>query len=123
LEGSVFSGSGEAAKFTCLPWVKSQVKKRLGFAPFAGTLNVKLTPDSVKIRRKLSSSSGIKIVPASGYRLGTLFRAIIGNIECAIILPEISNYPEDVVEILAEENLRVRLGLVDGSKVRIMLVT
>jgi CTP-dependent riboflavin kinase len=119
----VFSGKGEGAKFTCLPWVKSQVKKSLGFTPAAGTLNVRLTPDSIKIRKQLSNSSGIEIVPVSGYCRGTLFKARMENLECAVILPEVLDYPEDVVEIVAQKSLRMRLGLADGSKVRIMVVT
>jgi CTP-dependent riboflavin kinase len=119
----VFSGKGEGAKFTSFPWVKSQIKNRLGFTPAIGTLNVRLTPDSIKIRRQLSNSSGIEIVPAQGYCRGTMFRAKLENLKCAVIFPGVLDYPEDVVEIVAAENLRTRLGLIDGSKVRVLVVT
>ncbi|HJW97667.1 MAG TPA: DUF120 domain-containing protein [Candidatus Bathyarchaeia archaeon] len=119
----VFSGKGEGTKFTCLPWVKAQVEKRLGFTPASGTLNVRLTPDSIKIRRQLAKSSGIEIVPVQGYCRGTLFRARLENLECALIFPKVSDYPEDIVEIVAQENLRKRLGLTDGRRVRIEVVT
>ena len=119
----VFPGKGEGTKFTSLPWVKSQIKKRLGFTPAAGTLNVRLTPDSIKIRRQLSDLPGIEIVPAQDYCRGTMFRARLENLECAVIFPDVPDYSEDVVEIVAHENLRKRLGLIDGSKVRILVTT
>jgi CTP-dependent riboflavin kinase len=118
----VFSGKGEGTKFTSFPWVKSQIKERLGFTPVGGTLNLKLTPGSVKIRRRLSNLSGIEIVPAQGYCRGTMFRAKLENLECAVIFPDVLDYPEDVVEIVAQENLRKRLGLIDGSRARVLVI-
>ena len=103
--------------------MKAQVEKGVGFTPASGTLNVRLTPKSIKLRSQLSNSSGIEIVPVQGYCRGTMFKARLENLECAVIFPDVLDYPEDIVEIVAAENLRKRLGLIDGSKVRITVVT
>ena len=53
LDGKVFSGRGEGKKFIELPWVKRQIIKKLGFKPYLGTLDVKLTEKSAKKRKIL----------------------------------------------------------------------
>ncbi|MEM3054151.1 MAG: DUF120 domain-containing protein, partial [Candidatus Bathyarchaeia archaeon] len=53
LKGKVFSGTGEGAKFMELPWVKKQMEEKLGFAPYPGTLNIKLSKDEVKLKKLL----------------------------------------------------------------------
>jgi CTP-dependent riboflavin kinase len=52
LSGTVFSSRGAGKNFLELPWVKQQITENLGFAPYPGTLNVKLSEESAK-RRKL----------------------------------------------------------------------
>jgi CTP-dependent riboflavin kinase len=51
-----------------------------------------------------------------------MFRAKLENLECAVIFPDVLDYPEDVVEIVAQENLRKRLGLIDGSRARVLVI-
>ena len=40
LQGKVISGSNQGKKFVNLPWVKKQIKLKLGFDPYLGTLNL-----------------------------------------------------------------------------------
>jgi riboflavin kinase len=119
LSGTVFSGGGEGKKFLELPWVKQQLTEKLGFAPYSGTLNVKLSEESVKRRKLLEKAHSIKICPADGYCTGTLFKASIGTLECAIVVPEVEGYPKDLLEIIAAVNLREQLKLEDGSEVTV----
>ncbi|MBS41450.1 MAG: hypothetical protein CMM83_07020, partial [Rhodospirillales bacterium] len=44
---------------------------------------------------------------------------ISGKIKAAIILPDVKNYPDDQVELIASENVRERLSLQDGDQVNI----
>ena len=46
LNGAIFSGGGNGKKFLELPWVKQQIREKLGFTPYPGTLNVKLNEKS-----------------------------------------------------------------------------
>jgi riboflavin kinase len=119
LSGTVFCGGGDGKKFMELPWVKSQIEEKLGFTPYLGTLNVKLSEENVKHKKLLDKAHSIKVYPAEGYCSGTLIKASIDTLECAIVVPEVAGYPENLLEIIASVNLRERLKLEDGSEVTV----
>lgn len=119
LEGVVFSGGGEGEKFLDLPWVRKQIKQKLGFSPYPGTLNVRLHEESQKKRKLLKKAASVKICPPEGYCAGLLIKASIGSFDCAIVIPEISGYPEEILEIIAPFSLREKLHLNEGNKVRV----
>jgi riboflavin kinase len=121
LNGTVFSGEGEGKKFVELPWVRRQIIKKLGFIPYPGTLNLKLTEKSVKQRNLLEKAPTMQILPAEGYYSGLLFKAFIGIVECAIVLPQITSYPKTLLEVIASINLRVALKLENGSQVTVVV--
>ena len=115
LKGKVFSGKGEGTGFVKLSWATRQIKEKLGFSPYPGTLNIRLTRDSTKMKRILMNTLGTEISPAPGHYSGKLFRANLMNLECALIIPEVPDYPEDVIEVVSSTNLREKLHLADGS--------
>jgi riboflavin kinase len=119
LNGTVFSSRGEGRKFLELPWVKRQIKQKLGFTPYPGTLNVRLSEEGVKRKKLLEKVHSIKVCPADGYRSGKLIKAFIGTLECAIVIPEVAGYPKEVLEIIAPVNLRETLQLQDGGEVAV----
>jgi len=119
LNGTVFSSRGEGKKFLELPWVKRQIKQKLGFTPYLGTLNVMLSEESVKRKKLLEKAHSIKVCPADGYCSGALIKAFIGKLECAIVVPEVTGYPKGVIEIIAPVNLRETLQLEDGGEVTV----
>ncbi len=117
--GTVFSGSGNGKKFVCLPWVKQQIKEKLGFSPYPGTLNLHLNKENTKKKILLENTNAIIIEPQIGYCPGILFKACIKSLECAIVTPKVPNYPSDVIEIISSVYLREHLNLADGSLVTI----
>ena len=119
LSGKVFSGRGEGERFLELPWVKRQVKEKLGFIPYHGTLNVRLSEESAKRRKLLEKATSMTVCPAEGYYSGKIFKAFVGVLECAIVIPEVAGYPRDVLEIIAPANLREKLQLADGDKITV----
>jgi riboflavin kinase len=119
LIGTVISGGGEGRKFLELSWVKQQIKQKLGFAPYPGTLNVMLSEESTQRRELLEKAHSIKICPADGYCTGALFKAFIGTLQCAIIVPDVAGYPKALLEVIAPCNLRATLQFEDGSEVTI----
>ncbi len=118
-EGTVFSGKGEGKKFIDLPWVKRQIQEKLGFVPFSGTLNMHLTPKSAEQKKLLKNAKTQEITPQAGYCKGLLIRARIGNVDGAIIVPQIPSYPSDVLEVIAPMCLREKLKLADDNKVTV----
>jgi CTP-dependent riboflavin kinase len=62
------------------------------------------------------------ISPVSGFCRGKLAEAyFIDNLKYAIVVPEVENYPEDIIELIAPINLRHRFKLKDGDTVEIKI--
>lgn len=123
LLASVASGQRAAAGFVSVPWVSEQLHELLGRQPFPGTLNVKVRdPHSLAAWRRLATSGAGLAMPAGepGYCDSSYFPALLNDVvPCGIVRPLVPGYPADVVELVAGENLRERLGLRDGDEVRI----
>ena len=117
--GTVTSGEGNGKKFMELPWVKRQITEKLGFTPYAGTLNLKLAEENAKQRKLLEKTPSAKVLPAEGYCDGLLFKAFIGILQCAIVVPQVAGYPNDLLEVIASVNLREALQLEDGCEVTV----
>jgi riboflavin kinase len=118
-EGKVFTGEGNGKKYLALPWVKQQIEEKLGFTPFLGTLNLRLTKESATRRKLLEKTEATTICPAEGYCVGMLLKATVSDTECAIILPQVKGYPKNVLEIIAPVNLRETLNLKDNDAVAV----
>lgn len=116
LRGKVYSGKGEGKKFTSLPWVEHQIREKLGFTPYPGTLNIRLNRDGIAQKKLLGKAERQEITPEKSYCRGTLIKAKITGLDCAIIIPQVPAYPPDVVEVIAPIYLRQRLHLADGSE-------
>ena len=119
-KGKVISGSGRGKHFVNLPWVKKQINTKLGFNPYLGTLNLRLSNERHNIG--LRNAKGIIIKPDVGYYEGKCFRALVmKKIEGAVVLPIVPNYPSDLLEIIAPVSLRETLGLTDGMTVKVTI--
>lgn len=119
--GKVYSGKGQGKKFVELPWVQQQILQNLGFTPFAGTLNIRLSTESLALKKKLDKAPRIEIVPEMGYCKATIIKAKIMGLNCAIIIPQVPAYPPDLLEVVAPVFLRQQLNLADGSEAEITL--
>ena len=123
IKGTVFSGKGEGARFIELPWVKKQITEKLGFTPYRGTLNIELTKEEFEKRALLEKAESIEISPVKGFSRGRCFKAnLMDKLECAIVIPEIPDYPENVIEVIAPTNLREKLQLREGDSVEIKIL-
>lgn len=122
LIGKIFSGCGEGTRFTELSWVKQQISEKFGFIPYSGTLNIKLTENSISHKGLLERAKAIDLCPKEGFCRGKCFEAyFMGKLRCAIIVPEVAKYPKDVIEIIAPVNLREKFYLEDGDLVNVTI--
>lgn len=121
LQGKVFTGEGGGTKFLSLPWVQKQIKEKLGFKPFLGTLNLRLTQESIEAKKALTETEkAITIVPIEGFCCGLCYKArIMNKIDGAIIIPQVPDYPEDLLEVIASVSLRKTLKLREGDEVQL----
>jgi len=125
LEGSVLKGLGEGQYYVSIPQYKKQFEEKLHFVPFPGTLNVQLSKNSSLLRKTLREMPAVRIEGFSdGERTfggGSCYSVNICGIEAAVIAPERTHYPSDLIEIIAPVKLRDALELKDGDKVVIQV--
>ena len=122
MRGKVFSGKGEGKKFVSLRWVERQIREKLGFTPYPGTLNIRLGREGLANKKNLTKAERIEIEPEKGFCKGYLIKGKISGLDCGIIVPLVPAYPPDVVEVVAAVFLRQRLKLADGSEVAVTVV-
>ena len=120
-KGKVYSGRGEGKKFIDLPWVKRQIEKNLGSTPYSGTLNIRLSKESAKQKKLFEKAEQFEVCPEKGYCTGALIKVKVEDLECAVIVPQVPNYPDDVLEVIAPWYLRDRLKIEDGNEVTIIV--
>ena len=129
LEGAVFTGLGEGAYYVMREGYRKQFIERLGFDPYPGTLNLKLTADyDIKTRTELEAYPAIEI---QGFKnesrtFGAVkcYPAVINNkVKGAVVLALRSHYNSSVLEIIAPTYLRSQLKLKDGNKVKVEVLS
>jgi riboflavin kinase len=129
LEGVLFSGLGEGAYYVSKEGYRKQFIEKLGFDPYPGTLNIKLTTDyDVKTRTELDAYPAVEL---HGFQNETrsfgdakCYPAIINNrVKGAILTAMRTHYDSTVVEIVAPVCLRTFLKLKDGQKVKVEIMT
>ena len=126
LTGEVVSGLGEGAYYVSKPEYKRQFTEKLGFTPFPGTLNVRLRERGQRDRILLDLFEPIMI---EGFDNGErsfgqvkCYRALLNDTtRCVVVTALRTHYREDILEVIAEPNLRKSLGLKDGDRVTVKI--
>lgn len=125
LEGKVLKGLGEGQYYVNIPGYRKQFEEKLHFAPFPGTLNVQLSENSSSLRNLLREMPAVQVEGFNdGERTfggGKCYPVVIGGIEAAVIAPERTHYPSDLIEIIAPVKLRDVLELKDGDRIVIQV--
>ncbi len=122
MRGRVFTGVGEGARYVSLPPYKEAFKRKLGFDPYPGTLNVRVLPEYVPLLKKLKSSGHFIprfIVDGIEYGWVRCVPARVGDYPAAVLVIEKTVHGPDVLEIIAPVRLRDALGLKDGDEIEI----
>lgn len=125
LEGVLFTGLGEGAYYTSIDQYRKQFIEKLGFDPYPGTLNLKLTTDyDIKARAELEAYPAIEIEGFKDenrtYGPVKCYPVIIQNkVKGALVSALRSHYDSSVIEVIAPVFLRKHLNLKDGHKVKV----
>ena len=124
MDGVVTSGLGQAAHFMSLPWMPDTVRRLIGFTPYPGTLNVRLDPDMVSVWCRVQQGGAIVLAPPPPDTCGArLFLVVVApDVEAAVIVPDVTRYGEDLLELIAAVHIRSRLGLRDGDRVTLRIL-
>jgi riboflavin kinase len=124
ITGSVFTGLSEGSYYMSLDGYRKQFISKLGFDPFPGTLNLRVSKEELNERKILDTYPFVYIEGFANakrtYGPAKCFRAIVNEkVKSAIVLPIRAHYGEDVVELIAPVSLRKQFKLVDGDKVNV----
>ncbi len=124
LSGTVVSGLGEGRHYMSMVHYRKQFAEKLGFIPYAGTLNIKLSARSSKMFSRIKRRRGISINgPAKGGKaveMARCYPANLSRMECVIVVPKLSKH-KGVAEIISAKRLRSALKLRDGSKITVVV--
>jgi riboflavin kinase len=129
LEGTVFTGIGEGAYYITRDAYRKQFIEKLGYDPYPGTLNVKLTSDyDMKARAELEAYPAIEVQGFKNenrtYGSVKCYPVLINNkAKGAILFALRTHYDASVIEIIAPNFLRQQLKLKDGHKIKIEAFT
>jgi riboflavin kinase len=120
--GTLFTGFGEGGYYISLKGYSKAFFKALGFEPFPGTLNLRLTDEAmIEQRKRLDLLRGVEVPGFTDgkrtYGPVKCFRAKVGgNHPGAVLAIERTHYDSSVLEVIAPINLRKALGLKDGDE-------
>ena len=125
MTGVIFSDLGQASSFMALDWVQDLLNQRLGYHPFPATLNIrpKEAEDAQVWRRVQSDHAATLLTSASDGHCGAkLYRVEIYTaangvkVGGAILLPEVKDYPQNKIEIVAPMRLKDHFRVQDGDQ-------
>jgi CTP-dependent riboflavin kinase len=114
-----------------LDWVQRALENALGFAPFPATLNVRPEHKDLETWRRIRLADGIPLPPANGgfcaarlypVKIGVPGRNETTTTPGGVLLPEVSDYPENKIEIVAAARLKETLGIRDGDRITLEFV-
>jgi riboflavin kinase len=121
-EGILFTGLNEGGYYVSLKGYSKSFFRALGFGPFPGTLNLRLTNEAmIEQRRRLGLLEGINIPGFTddkrSYGPVKVFRAkVAGRYPGAVLAIERTHYDNTVLEVISPQNLRKALRLKDGDQ-------
>lgn len=124
ITGTVSTGLGEGQYYLKRSEYKRQLKQKLGYEPYEGTLNLEVNESEMIKLDMLPESKKIQIdgFKAEGRTFGnaTCVPVKIADVECTIVLPQRSHHAK-VLEIISKVYLRDRFGLKDGDELEVTI--
>lgn len=123
ISGTVLSGIGKGCYFTSVDWVVRQCKDKLGYAPFPGTLNVKVCDEDLPKLNQFLEQTDTALVPSdASFCSAPLKKIELGGIPAAIVLPAEDVHVHDhcILEIISPCSFKQSLGLKDGDQVKLI---
>jgi riboflavin kinase len=129
-EGNIVSGMGEGAYYMSLEGYTKQFKEKLGYEPYLGTLNVRLT-DQIYMNARLELGKHPSIF-IDGFSDGTrtygwvkCYRATIDDgaiANAAVLVLERTHYDDSMLEVIAPISIKQAAGVKNGDRIKIQVL-
>jgi len=122
LNGVIARGLGEGAHFMSMLHYKKEIKKKLGFNAYPGTLNLKANKKQIDILKNINpiKIDGFKTANKA-YGGVDCYKAKVKNIGGSIIIPHLTKH-RNIIEFIAPVHIKSELKLKDGDKIKVELV-
>jgi riboflavin kinase len=126
IQGQVMDGLGEGAYYVDV--YSSRFKEALGFSPFPGTLNVRVSDE--ESRKAIGRMRDSPPLVVRGFNLdGRTFGEVIcyrvkinEKAEVAVVIAQRTHHSQDTLEVIAPVNLRKKLSLSSSDTVVLRFV-
>ena len=126
IQGQIVDGLGEGAYYVEV--YSSRFEDALGFNPFPGTLNVRITDEESRRAVSRLKDSPPLIVPGFGLE-GRTFGDVIchrvrinDKIDGAVVIAQRTHHSQDILEVISPVNLRKKLGLGSNDTITLRAV-
>ena len=122
ISGVIQTGVGKGTFFTQLDWVVAQFERAMGFKPFPGTLNVRISEEQVAKLKSFFSHKDAELVPDNPEFCSAWLKKVwVNGIPGAAVFPsdDVRIHEEAIIEVMASCHLKESLGLADGDEVTI----
>lgn len=125
LSGTILSGLGEGKYYMSLPEYKKQIKEKIGFEPYEGTLNILLS--QIQIAKKAYLLKNLEPNIIKGFRKKSrtfgdifLYPCLIEKRKCALIVPIRTHHPSKIIEIIAPFDIKRVFKKKNGDNIKII---
>ncbi len=126
IQGVIIDGIGEGAYYVEV--YADRFKKALGFQPYLGTLNVRVSSDEGRKAINRMKHSPPHVVTGFTYEGRTFgdvicYRAKVNDkIEAAVVIAQRTHHSEDVLELIAPVNIRKALKVKDSDPITLTII-
>ena len=122
IEWIVTTGYGKGAYFIGQEFYKSKFNAKCGFEPYPGTRNINISEKYLENIQQIKDSCTNVIKAKEGFGGVKYIKATLNNdIIGAIVFPDKTTHDENYLEFIAKDNLRKKLNLEDGDKVKVKI--
>lgn len=122
ISGTVTDGQGQASGFTALGWLQNFFEKDFGFTPYPGTLNLIATGEMPPTAQFLDIGTRIAAPTPEFCDAQAIPVKIDHALQAVWIIPLVSEYPHQQIELIADRSLRGALNLKNGDPVTIQII-
>lgn len=128
IKGLVKTGLGKGKNFVGNQGYFSQIKAKFDIEAYHGTLNVESNKEDIRSIIKSKKKIILKEFSLGNKQFGSVIcyevriskSGINDLVNGIIVIPQKTNHPNNILEIISEYNLRKRLNIKDNDKVDII---
>ena len=122
ITGTIIEGLGEGKYYMSLKGYRDQIREKIGFRPYPGTLNIRIGKGS---RDHVLASEPILIAGFTNkdrtYGDIFAFPCKVEGTSGAIIVPLRTSHGPDILEVVSSFDIRKKLGKKNGDKITVIL--